>query len=265
MKTQRDMKAVALCAFLILSGCITTSYKKSNVEYAHAFREFNMDVQASGSVRPGRYAGLREINGFKYHHLQFDGILSRAGRYLDVLLPISGGVLGQRMNAAPGSLVAAGQIVFQESSVRVDGTSAAYLVFQTTAPSNMDAFYALFNLQVGQESDPGAIMKKNFAYSLPDSTMPVFLVKLDFVINYSYSADAILWERTTGRSAVTARWIDIDGYDGPRMAIAWRERSKFVYGARQAGYVGTVIADVVTSPFQLLGLLFMALVGPVVR
>ncbi len=267
------MKKAFVIATIFATGCITTAYKRSNDEYRHVFREFNRECASTATVYRGAYAGIRDIDGGKYHYLQFDGLLKGQGRYLDVMLPLEGRetraqALGPdgRFHETDRIIIRPGDITFRESPAAINGLQPAYLVFQCSSSSNMDAFYALFNLKAGQESDPAGIMKQHFKYDIKEPKYPLALVKLDFTLNYNYSARSLVWEKNTaGKTVVTSEGIDIDKYDGPRLAVEWKERSKMVYGLKQAGYIGTVIADVVTSPVQLVMLVLGGLAGPGVR
>ncbi|MBP7586118.1 MAG: hypothetical protein KBA61_18900 [Spirochaetes bacterium] len=267
------MKTAVFLLIIMLTGCITTAYKRSNDEYRHVYREFNRDFRSGTKVFPGVYGGVRDIDGGKYHLLQFDGLLMGAGRHLDVMLPLEGrktrteepGPDG-RFHETDRIIIRPGTITFRESSAAITGTLPAYLIFQRSSSSDMDAFYALFNQKAGQESDPVSIMKQHFKYDIADPKYPLALVKLDFTLNYSYSARSLVWEKNaSGKTAVACEGVDIDKYDGPRFSVEWKERSKMVYGLKQAGYAGTVIADVVTSPVQLVLLLLGGLAGPGVR
>lgn len=267
------MKKSIIFTALIFSGCITASYHRSNVAYRNAHREFNTASSSSVTVYRGRWGGIREIKGEKYHYLQFEGILKGNGRYLDVTLPVKGRLTRAEKLGPDGLfhetdtwITRPGDVIFRESSKAVVGAHPAYLIFQMYSAPNMDAFYALHNQKAGQESDPAAIMQNHFHYGIKDPKFPLALVKLDFTLNYNYSARSLVWDRDKdGKTRVICEGIDVDSYDGPRLAVEWKERSRLVYGLRQAGYAGTVIADVVTSPVQLVMLLLTGLAGPGVR
>ena len=267
------MKIAVSTLLIVLTGCITAAYKKSNVEYSHAYREFNMAGASGERVYKGTYEGVREIDGGKYHYLQFDGLLKGQGRFLDVLLPLKGvqtraEKLGPdgRFHETDTFITRPGNVIFRESSTAVNGTRPAYLIFVRTALYSMEPFYALHNLRAGQESDPVAIMKQHFKYDIRDPKYPLALVKLNFSLNYKYSTRSLVWDSgPDGKTRVSCEGIDLDSYDGPRLAVQWKERNKLVYGLRQAGYAGTIIADVVTSPVQLVMLVLTGLAGPGVR
>jgi len=244
------MKTTVFILAAFLTGCITTAYHKSNEEYAHVFREFDMS-ETGESVHKGRDGGVQEIGGVTYHRLQFDNRLRGPERYLEILLPANPNA-GARSGAAP--------VFLRESSELITSSIPCYLVLQTTAGRDLESFYAFFRLATGQESDPAETMKKQFQYSI-DQSSRVSLVRLDFAMNYVYSTNAAHWQSMQSKR-VSAVWIDSDAYNSPRLAIEWRERSKFLYGLRQFGYAGTVLADVVTSPVQLAGAILLLAAGP---
>jgi hypothetical protein len=267
------MKIAVSTLLILLTGCITAAYKKSNVEYSHVYREFNMAGVSGERVYKGTYEGVREIDGGKYHYLQFDGLLKGQGRFLDVMLPLKGRLtraekLGPdgRFHETDTLITRPGLVSIRESSIPIAGTHPAYLIFKTTSSGNMDSFYALFNLKTGHESDPVELMKRHFKYDINAPVYPLAALELNFVLNYSYSTRAIVWDRDPdGKTRVACEGIDVGNYDGPRLAVEWKERNKLVYGLRQFGYAGTVIADVVTSPVQLVMLVLTGLAGPGVR
>ncbi len=232
-----------------------------------------MKFDSGTKVFKGVWAGKREINGESYHYLQFDGLLKGEGRYLDVMIPLKGKSSpaieigpGGNLTETKALVPRPGDVMFKESDKRINGDRPAYLIFQIYSNIDMKPFYALFNQKVGQVSDPKDILKEHFNYVIEDPQYPIALVKLDFVLNYSYSARALVWEKGIGEKAhVVCEGLDLDKYDGPRFNIEWNERSKLIYGLRQAGYIGTVVADVVTSPVQLIYLLLVAASGGGVR
>jgi hypothetical protein len=157
-------------------------------------------------------------------------------------------------------------VIFLESEKRLTGKHPAYIVFQIYTGLDQNIFRSFHNQKVGQVSDPAVMLKSNFKYKIRDPQYPFALVKLDFSHIYKYSANAIVWERNSAKKqVVSCVSVNIDQYDGTLMNVEWRVRSKLLYGVRQAGYIGTVIADVITSPVQLVILILEALAGPGVR
>ena len=51
------MKTAVFLLIIMLTGCITTAYKRSNDEYRHVYREFNRDFRSGTKVFPGVYGG----------------------------------------------------------------------------------------------------------------------------------------------------------------------------------------------------------------
>ncbi len=251
--------ASAILLLWALPACITSHYKKANQEYAHVFREFQMDSDSAPAARTGRFVGTTQRKGRSYYHLQFDGILKGTDRVLDVLLPVVDG----EGTAPKGPGGKSGPIWIEEAARRIESKHPAYLVFETVAPRNLDSFYAVLRLQAGEASDPAQLLREHFRTEVRGLEYPVMFAKINFSINYTYSADAIRWKRPAGGAAVvSAAWLDLGPYESERMKVRWVERSRGVYTLRQLGYIGTVPADVITAPLQLVGLCLRLLVGP---
>jgi hypothetical protein len=257
---------------LLFSGCITSSYHKSNNEYSHLKREFDTSFKSSYMIFKGVYAGKRKHHGKMHHYLQFEGLLKGKGRCLDVLISLEG-KLKPAVEVGPDGrfrktgrvLKRPGDVIILESEKRLTGKYPAYIIFQIYTSLDQKINRSFYNQKVGQVSDP-AVLLKDFNYKIRKPQYPFALVHLDFSNIDKYTADALVWERdSAGKQVVSSVSVNIDKYDGALIAVEWRVRDKLLYGVRQAGYVGTVVADVITSPVQLVMLILEALAGPGVR
>jgi len=262
-----------LAVVVVSTGCITSSYHRSNEEYGHVHREFTAGLAQGHQVIIGTREGYREIEGEKYHYMRFGGILKGEGRYLDVVLPVKERAtpaesLGKDglFHETGGTIMRPGYLTIRESSSSVKPGNPAYCVFQRCGTSDMDAFYALFNQRKGMISDPVEIMKKHFMVDISGPVYPLVVVRLDFSNTGKYTARALVREKAPdGKTVVACEGVDIDGYEGPRLGVKWKVRNRPVYVLRQFGYIGTIIADVATSPVQLVMLVLTGLAGPGVR
>jgi len=263
---------VILIAFA-LSGCITASYHTATVEFGHAYREFDRDHRAATRMYTGTMAGRCDINGEGFHRFQFAGILKGAGRYLDVLVPERERMTPAYETGPDGILRESKRLIKRSGLIRIRESATpappgppAYLAFTTMSTMTMKTFTALMNQEVGKPSDPISFLNEHFSFAVVRAEYPLAIIHLDFSLNYSYSARAVIWGAPAdGSSLVICTGIAVGPYTDPHFDIAWKERSRIVYAARMAGYVGTVIADVVTSPVQLVMTILTALTGPGVR
>ncbi len=265
------------CVLLLCTGCITASYQRSNDAYRHARREFTPQFNHNTMVIKGRWGGPVEYRGGQCYRLQFDGVLKGDGRYLDVMVPLAAyrmkgyhGTQSYERNVSGDVMVLSGSPFFVESDRKISGGHSAYLVLRDPVDVNMELFYAFFNLKVGAVTDPAALMKKQFNYDIRDAAYPLAVVKLEMQGQDKYrehdkfNAHAVMWDRTNdGKAAITCYGSVADEFSGDHMDIRWKERGRLVYALRQGGYIGTAIADVVTSPVQLVMIILNAMGGGV--
>ena len=261
-----------LCIPLLLGGCITSSYHKSNEEYRSARREFNPVPETSYRVVKGICTGKREMDGETYYHLQFQALLKGDGRYLDVMIPVKPRMVNTSEVGPDGNLrdtgrlmKSPGAVLFRESVTAAAGGTPVYLVFRVSMDNRRDFQDLFMDQQTGKAGDPGALFQRN-NYLLKEAQYPLVLAVLDFSNIFTYSANAIVWEKgADGKPFVACTGLDYGPYDAAGLGIAWKERSRMIYLLRHGGYAGTVIADVVTSPVQLVMYILTALSGPGVR
>jgi hypothetical protein len=257
---------IPLLLMLPLAGCITSSYNKSNEEYRHVFREFDFTFPGTHRVYRGTW-GETLVGGKKYRLFQFQGVLKGEGRLFSVMVPDLNELAPEKAGiAVPKNYVdSLGSMQFTDSEGLASGDRPAYLLLQRMMPmDDMKSFYALFNQKKNLRSDPAALLKEHFGYDIEGPGYPLALVDLDVTLNYRYSARCIIWDRDgAGSTRVAYVGLDGDSYDNPRMDIGWSERNRPVYLLRQLGYAGTVIADIVTSPVQLVYVLLLGSAGGV--
>ncbi len=268
---------VYLIILLLSTGCITASYQRSNDAYSHAKREFTPQFNHNTMVIKGQWAGEVDHRGGRCYRLQFDNVLKGNGRYLDVLIPLEAyrmkgyhGTWPYGRNESEDMAVHPGLPFFVESDRKVGGGHPAYLILLDPTGVDTELFNAFFNLNTGGTADPGGLMKKHFHYVIENSVYPLALVKLEiqgqdrYREHDKFNAHAVIWDRThDGKTAITSCSSVADEFYSDHMDIRWKERNKPLFVLRQAGYVGTVIADIITSPVQLAYIILKAMGGGV--
>jgi hypothetical protein len=254
--------AVFTLSIMLCTGCITSSLSRSNMEYLNVKREFTLGLQRDCKVYRGVWGGTREIHGETCRLFQFPGVLKGEGRLLEVLVPLkeTASPEGGRRELK-SARVRDGELYFGESPAGIDGGHPAYLLVQVLDRfDNNSSSGALAGQKIGTRSDPVALLKEQFGQEISDPRYPLVLVSLDAKGTDEYRARCLVWDRIDdGVAVVTYAGTDRDRYNGPRMGIGWRERSRPVYALRRAGYAGTILADIATSPAQLVWLLWLVL------
>jgi hypothetical protein len=246
------MKHIPIIVLFILPlmlpiSCITSEYHKSNKHYTHVHREFQ-HFKGKYRIYEGEYNGQLERDNKKYYHVHFSGVLKGDNRYLNLYLPSD--ILGK-------------SIIF-DSQMQGSGRKCAYLLFQRACCINDHLYKILLYLKEGEVSDPVKIMKKHLNYELKTRDYPIVLCTLDFSNIFNYSIIFIVWEKSSAGIPFVSKKVIIPGkkYDF-NMRITWQERSRTMYAIRMVGYVGTVAADIITSPIQLIAIIVYAVIGPV--
>lgn len=168
--------------------------------------------------------------------LQFDDVLLGRGRYLNV----ASGPSGMR---------------FYESRTRITGGKTVYLIQQNACCMDDRAFRSILFLKAGDQADPAAILKQHFSFDAGPVDFPAALLVMDFSNIYTFSAMHPYWEQ----GAVVTYFVQAPGtdYNEVMNEIEWVERNRFTLASMYAWYAVAVPVDIVTSPFQLAGLLLL--------
>jgi hypothetical protein len=268
---------VYLIILLSCAGCITASYQRSNDAYSHSRREFTPQFNNNTMIIKGQWAEEVDYRGGRCRRLQFDNVLKGDGRFFDVMIPLEAyrmkgyhGTWPYGRNESEDLPVHQGLPFFTESDRKTNGGHPAYLILHDPTHVDTELFNAFFNLKVGGTADPNGLMKKHFNYVITDAAYPLAVVKLEIQGQDRYrehdrfGAHAVLWDRTPdGKTVITAYSSVSDEFHGDHMDIRWKERNKPLFVIRQAGYVGTAIADIITSPVQLVWMVLSAMGGGV--
>ncbi len=221
---------IALAALPNLA-CLTTKNTKAIENYRSPINEFDRPLVAGKSYRI--LSGKMAVSQQKVT-LQFAEVLIGSNRLLNV-------------ESSPAG------IRFYESSEPISAAYTAYLIQQNACCLNDDAFRRILFLKTGDRVSAAKILKAHFQYPVAPGPEPSALLVMDFTNIYSFTGMQAYWQEPSEVTFFTqAASTD---YAEVMREIAWQERSRLNLAAMYAWYGITVPLDIITSPFQLLGLL----------
>jgi len=222
---------LVVVAAMAFSGCLTTKNSKAIQDYRSAVNEFDRRltdgknyriVKGELTLQPGKTT------------LQFGGVLIGANRWLNVESTVEG-------------------IRFFEASERMPSGHAVYLIQQNACCLEDAAFRQILFLKPGDNVPATEILAKHFQYKVAASDGPSALLVMDFTNIYSFGGMLAYWRE--GGQVTSFAQAPATDYAIVMREVAWHERSQLTLAAMYAWYGITVPLDIVTSPFQLLGLL----------
>ncbi len=205
---------------------------KSIEEYKSSINEFN---RAFESANYRIIPGLLSVRQGK-NLIQFDGVLLGRRRYLNI-------------ETGPGGMR------FYETGTKMETGKRVFLIQQNTCCMDDGAFRAVLFLKQGDAADPSEILKKYFNFDAGRTEYPSSLVVMDFTNIYTFMSINPFWEKGPEVSyLVQASGND---YNEVMNEIHWHERSFLQYIMMHGFYILTVPADIITSPFQLIGIFLL--------
>jgi hypothetical protein len=223
-----------LSSLVFSSGCLTMNNSKAISEYKSSINEFDRSLAGGKTYR---IITGRLLAGAERNLLQFDGLLLGEGRYLNVESNARG-------------------IRFFESQTRLGGMSKkAFLIQQNACCMDDKAFRSILFLKGGDKADLSEILKQYDQFETGPSDFPTALLVMDFSNIYSFSAMHPYWEKGNEVSY----FVQAPGtnYNEVMRDIEWHERSRIRLAGMYAWYAVAVPVDIVTSPFQLAGILLL--------
>jgi hypothetical protein len=222
---------------------LTHQLAKEIDSLGHVKNEFQDSRDHGGLVR-GLYVGESKIDGKPHHHLQFDGALAGDGRFLDIHFA------HEQFDDA----------TISEADRRLEGEDHAFLLVRQTCCLDQDAWYELFELDVGDTTSPVDLFQRRFDYVIEDPPADVFFAHFDFSNIFDFSTRWIQWKRGDGGTwEVVGRGASIQqSYD---LDVEWVQRDRSEIRRKKAGYAWTGPVDVLIWPFQVLLLLAYGMGG----
>ena len=215
------------------SACLTTRNSKAIDEYRSSINEFDRTLPETGNFRVDT-GTMSVVNGVAL--LQFEQVLLGERRYLN----IESSAQGMR---------------FYESAEKVVSAKKVFLIRQLACCMDDQAFREILFLNPGQTITPAEIMKKHFHANIGAPEFPASILVMDFSNIYTFSAMQAFWEKA-GEVSYLVQAPGTD-YNEVMKDIRWQERSRLKLTGLYAWYGVTVPVDIVTSPFQLAGLLLL--------
>ena len=228
----RIMLKLWVCV-LSCSACLTSRNTKAIEDYRSSINEFDLALPGKGNFRVDT-GTLSMVNGAAV--MQFENVLRGERRYLNVESTAQG-------------------MHFRESNEKLAGPARAYLVRQVACCMEDKAFREILFLKPGQKAHPGDLLAKHFQYPVTPGEFPAALIVMDFSNVYTFSAMHAYWQN----GGDVTYFVQAPGsdYNTVMADVAWQERSRLQLAGLYGWYVVTVPVDIVTAPFQFVGMLLI--------
>lgn len=215
---------------ILTSACLTSRNAKAIEEYRSPINEFDRQLDSTGNHRI--LTGKMTVQDGKAL-LQFDAVLLGSGRYLNVESTAQG-------------------MRFFETGNRLVSGKTVFLVQQNACCMDDAAFRRILFLKPGEKISASEILHQYYHYQSQPQDYPSSLLVMDFTNIYAFTAMQAVWQSSEEVSFfVQASSTD---YNVVMEQVEWRQRSRLTLAAMYGWYAVTVPVDIVTSPFQLIGM-----------
>ena len=186
----------------------------------------------------------------KYYELQFQGVLGGEGRFLNILLPYDN----------------TGKPLIFESAAEITNGKPAYLFLVRSCCT--DEYREIFDPVTSREIEKDAArMKKYLSEKFPGSAgrdmSPVIFCELSFTNVKYFSLVYKIWKPYGGEPFSEPGFLLEEPYSS--IKVNWEQRSRIKYCLVKAGYILPVLADIATSPIQLVGVIIYFAAGGAAR
>ena len=241
----------------ILQGCITRRYsEKVNDKYSPAYEfskidevdpQFIVGKDLNVIILKGVYLGEIKKNGINYYNLQFSGMLSGKNRVLDMYIRTEKEFftivreVDEMKPGKPAFLIKDYACCYGGAEGMLDKLISEY----SADYKNTDEFFKYINFDKAKLPDTSFILGLNHDYA---SYLKSKIISNIYVKNNdgTFSAKRIISK-------------EIEAYYNIELKYKIRDkrkmhRSKMMYGL-------TVMGDIVTSPFQLIAKIYIAIFG----
>ncbi len=242
----RIAPVILICASLPgLLRCATITYHEKLGDRGREVREFE-NIDSGEKAYQGTAEERSVINGRTYYHLQFEGPLAGNGRYLDIFVP-------HEYN---------GKLVITESDKKLAGEKKAFLLVERSCCS--EGYKDVFE-RYNVTAIPGPVqdIKRIFHADVTAKDSPVVFIKLSFTNVKKFYAHHVIWE-LKGAGAVASGGFHME-QPYSMIGVRWKQRNPAVIGLIKVGYIAPVIADIISSPVQLIGVIIYFAMGGAVK
>lgn len=227
-------------------GCATISYHERLGDRGREVWEFEK-LDSHDKAYEGTAEERAVINNKSYYHLQFEGPLAGSGRYLDIFIPNDD----------------KDQLVISESAAKVNGKKKAFLLVERYCCS--EGYKDIFELyNVPSIAAPAQTIKRLFRADVEPKDFPVYFFKLTFSNVKKFNAHSVVWSLANDGSAKVDQGYHLE-QPYSMIDVKWKQRNLFVNGLIKVGYVAPVLADIISSPIQLIGVIIYFAMGGAVK
>ena len=236
---------------MMLSGCATITYHEKFSNAGNEMAEFN-DFDEKYRLYKGTVADENLMrHGKRYYHLQFSGVLAGTERILNILIPHEYGTEPE---------------IFETAGTISGGEKTYLLVVRICCP---DEYNRIFDPIESRETEKNSIlMKKYLAQKFPGSSSenrwPVIFCELSLTNIKTYNLIYKKWNPVSPDGIISSHGSSLN-VSYSKMEIRWEKRSIVKNAIIKAGYIFPVIADIVTSPVQLICFIIYFLSGGAVK
>ena len=190
----------------------------------------------------GVYIGKTKKKRRECYNFQFTGMLEGENRIFDMYIPIDN-------NFKP--------IIYEVKKIKQG--KPAFLYMKYCYPMN-EMSGRLFNEMSDDLKNPD-IFYNYINYDdtqIPDTT---FIVALDYYyLHQTFDAITNIYSKNTNNSYSVKQLRNKD-INVRNLKLEYKKRSRAKWFLSRMAYVGTVTADIITSPFQLIGFIYISITG----
>ena len=241
----------------ILQGCITKSYKRKMEKKYNPAYEFLKPEEISSNeilglegrvgIFEGVYLGEMKKNGINYFNLQFTGMLNGKNRILDIYIDTSGKTF---------------PLTHEFKEIKSGKPAFLFLDYGCCFKEPKNVLEYLFAEFYGDYSDPDIFL--NFInYDKSKLSDTIFFVGLNYD-NSAYPKSIMvtnIYSKNSedGFSAKRITSKRTEAYYNLKLNYIIRNKGKMRLSKMMYGL--TVLGDIVTSPIQLLGYIYLRIFG----
>ena len=242
---------VTLAVIIVLPGCATITYHERFGNAGNEMAEF-IDFDEKYRICKGAVTDENFIrHDKKYYHLQFNGALAGTGRIINILIP-------HEYGSEPE--------IFETEGTIPEGKKTYLVVVRICCPEEYNRIFDPIDSRETEKN--GLLMKKYLAQKFPESSSedswPVIFCELSLTNVKTYNLIYKKWDPVSRDGNFSSYGSSLN-VSYSRMDLKWEKRSSVKNVMIKAGYIFPVIADIVTSPVQLICFIIYFISGGAVK